>query len=170
MDKIKWTVDESQSSIIFDANQVKGSFHSYEAVVESDPGSLVTANIAFMVDLNSIDTGDKNRDALLVSEEFFDVKKFPDMRFIANNILEHEEHQYELIGEFSLHGITRTESFYATFKGEAENPDNPEKSSFKGNGTVKRSDYGLADGENIQGALAGDDVHFTLNIQLTKES
>lgn len=170
MDKIKWTVDNSQSSIIFDAKQVKGLFHSYEAVIESVPGNLVAANIAFMVDLKSIDTGDKNRDAFLVSEKFFDVEKFPDMRFIANNILEHEEHQYELVGEFSLHGITRTESFYATFKGEAEDSDTHEKSSFKGSGTVKRSDYGLADGENMQGALTSDEVHFTLNIQLKKDS
>lgn len=170
MDKIKWTVDEARSSIHFDANQTNGSFHSYEAVVESDPGNLVAANIAFMVDLNSIDTGDKNQDALLLSEKFFDAEKFPDMRFIANNILKHDDHQYELVGEFSLHGVTRTESFYATFKGEAEDGDNHETSSFKGNGTVKRSNYGLADGESIQGALNGDDVHFTLNIQLTKDS
>lgn len=165
MDKTKWTVDESQSSIQFNADQVKGSFHSYEATVESDPGNLVAANIAFMVDLDSIDTGDKQRDALLVSEQFFDVKKFPVMRFIANNILEHEEHQYELVGDFSLHGVTRTESFFATFKGEAEDSDQQHKSSFQGSGRVKRSDYGLADQDGDK-----DEVEFTLHIQLTKEA
>ncbi|WP_046174165.1 YceI family protein [Domibacillus indicus] len=170
MDKTRWTVDPAHSSVGFNicfskASKIKGTFHSYEAVMEADPGSLVTANIAFTVDLASVDTQSKERDARLLSEDFFDVEKFPEMRFIANNILQQDDGQYELVGEFSLHGVTRTESIFLTFKEEVKDPDGSEKAGFHAEGKIKRSDYGLT-----LGAPTGDDVNIELDVRLIKEA
>lgn len=165
MDKPIWNVVQENSSVYATVSSVKSVFHSYEAHVEVEPESLVTANISFTVDLSSIDTGHKELDAHLLSEHFFEIEKFPDVRFIANNILEQDDHRYELVGDFSLHGVMRTESFFMTFES-----DNGETAQLRAKAVIKRSDYGLTLDDAFQkaGASVGDEVNIVLDLQLVK--
>lgn len=165
MDKPTWTVIPENSSVYATVSSVKGTFHSYEANVEVDPESIVTSNISFMVDLSSIDTGHKELDAHLLSEHFFEVEKFPDVRFIANNILEQDDHRYELVGDFSLHGVMRTESFFVTLE-----PGSGKTAQLRAKAVIKRSDYGLTLDDAFQkaGAPIEDEVNILLDLHLVK--
>ncbi len=176
MGKTKWVVDPAHSSVNFAirhmmVSRVRGTFHTYSAVIEGDPAHLTTANIAFTVDLDSVDTRNKDRDAHLRSSDFFEIEKFPQMKFLANNIVQTAENQYNMIGEFSLHGITRTETFTVTFEGIAKDPSGVEKAGFHAAGTILRSDYGLTFNTPLEtgGVLIGDDVQISLDIQASKQ-
>ncbi|MCI2252755.1 YceI family protein [Domibacillus sp. PGB-M46] len=165
MDKPTWVVDKSQSQVYAAVNHVKGSFPSYEATVEAEADHFVTANISFNVELSTIQTGNKELDAHLVSEKFFDVEKYAEVRFIANNILDQENGQYELVGDLSLHGVTRTESFFVTFH-EKQNSETGETARFQAKAVIKRSDYGLT--LETGGVHIEDDVKIVLDLQLVK--
>lgn len=176
MTRTKWTVDPAHSSVDFSirhlmVSRVKGTFGTYSAVIEGDPANFTTANVAFTVDLDSVNTQNKERDAHLLSADFFDVEKFPQMTFLAVNIIKTAENQYDMVGEFSLHGITRTETFSVTFEGEAKDPSGAEKAGFHAAGTIRRSDYELTFNTPLEtgGMLIGDDVQISLDIQVSKK-
>lgn len=177
MTNTRWAVDKDHSSVDFAirhlmVSKVKGTFREYDAVIEADPQQFQTANLSFIVDLTSVDTRNKERDAHLLTEDFFDVEKYPQLRFITNHILKKDEYTYELVGELDFHGVTRRESFLLIFEGEATDLASNEKAGFHVEGTLKRSDYGLHFNQKLDsgGFLLGDDVHITLDIQIGKHA
>jgi polyisoprenoid-binding protein YceI len=177
MSKSKWVVDSSHSSIEFSIKhmmiaKVKGRFNSFEAQIEADPLDLTTADINFSIDVASIDTRNSDRDAHLRSADFFDVEKNPKITFQATKIVSKGEGEYEVTGDLTIRGVTRSETFTVTFEGSGKDPWGNEKAGFSGHGTIKRSDYGLTWNAVLEtgGVLVGDEVKISLEIEAVKEA
>jgi polyisoprenoid-binding protein YceI len=177
MSKSKWVVDSSHSSIEFSIKhmmiaKVKGRFNSFEAQIEADPLDLTTADINFSIDVASIDTRNSDRDAHLRSADFFDVEKNPKITFQATKIVPKSEGEYEVTGDLTIRGVTRSETFTVTFEGSGKDPWGNEKAGFSGHGTIKRSDYGLTWNAVLEtgGVLVGDEVKISLEIEAVKEA
>lgn len=177
MSKSKWVVDSSHSSIEFSIKhmmiaKVKGRFNSFEAHIEADPLDLTTADINFSIDVASIDTRNSDRDAHLRSADFFDVEKNPKITFQATKIVPKSEGEYEVTGDLTIRGVTRSETFTVTFEGSGKDPWGNEKAGFSGYGTIKRSDYGLTWNAVLEtgGVLVGDEVKISLEIEAVKEA
>jgi len=177
MSKAKWSVDAAHSSLDFSirhmmVTNVKGSFRKFDASIYADPSDLTSAEIQFSVDLASVDTRNSDRDAHLRSADFFDVENYPTMTFRFTNIVKTGEGNYDITGELSLHGVTRTETFSVSFEGAGKDPWGNEKAGYSAKGTVKRSDYGLTYNAALEagGFMLGDDVKFTIEIEASKES
>lgn len=177
MAKPHWAIDATHSGIEFSVRhmmiaKVKGSFHSFEAQIEADPADLTTANIRFEVDLNSIDTRNGDRDAHLRSADFFDTEKYPKMTFQSTKITKTDEGEYDVTGDLTLHGVTRSETFSVTFEGAGKDPWGNEKVGFSGTGSIKRSDYGLTYNAVLEtgGVLIGDEAKVTLEIEAAKQA
>lgn len=177
MAKSKWSVDPTHSSVDFSIRhmmiaKVKGTFHTFEAQIEADPEDLTTADIQFSVDLSSIDTRNSDRDAHLRSADFFDVEQYPKMTFQSTRIVKTGEGQYDVTGNLTLHGVTRTETFSVTFEGAGKDPWGNEKVGFSGQGSIKRSDYGLTWNAALEtgGVLVGDEVKVSIEIEAVKQA
>ncbi|RAP74108.1 YceI family protein [Paenibacillus montanisoli] len=177
MSTSKWIVDASHSSVDFTIRhmmiaKVKGTFHDFDAVIEADPADLTTANIEFNVALTSIDTRNSDRDNHLRSGDFFDIEQHPTMSFRSTKISKSDEGEYDITGELSLHGVTRTETFSVTYEGSGKDPWGNEKVGFSGKGAIKRSDYGLTYNAALEtgGVLIGDEVKFTIEIEASKQA
>jgi len=177
MSKSKWIVDSTHSSIDFTIkhmmiSKVKGTFHTYDAEIEADPTDLTSANILFNVDLASIDTRNNDRDAHLRSADFFDAEQNPKMTFQSTNIVKKSEDEYEVTGDLTLHGVTRSETFSVTFEGAGKDPWGNEKVGFSGKGTIKRSDYGLTYNALLEtgDVLIGDEVKVAIEIEAAKQA
>jgi len=100
--------------------------------VEDDP-----ANAAFLVsvDAASVNTENKRRDDHLRSEDFFDVEKYPAIRFESDTIQKTTE-GFTTRGRLSLHGVTR----------EVEIPFTFDDNQFKGHLEINRLDYKVGEG------------------------
>jgi polyisoprenoid-binding protein YceI len=177
MAKTKWAVDSTHSSIDFTIKhmmiaKVKGTFHTFDAEIEADPTDLTSANLQFNVDLASIDTRNNDRDQHLRTADFFDVEQFPKMTFQSTEIVKVDHDDYQVTGNLSLHGVTRPETFKVTFEGAGKDPWGNEKVGFSGQGSVKRSDYGLTYNAVLEtgGVLIGDEVKFTIEIEAAKQA
>lgn len=175
MAKTKWIVDPAHSSIEFTIRhmmiaKVKGAFHTFEANIEADPTDLTTADVQFSIDLSSIDTRNNDRDAHLRTADFFDVENNPKMTFQSTQITKKGDGEYSVTGNLNLHGVTRTETFSVTFEGEGKDPWGNEKVGFSGQGSLKRSDYGLTWNAALEtgGVLVGDEVKILLEIEASK--
>ncbi len=175
MTKAVWTVDEAHSTIEFSVRhmmiaKVKGLFHQFSASVEADPEDLTTADISFQIELNSVDTRNNDRDNHLRSADFFDIEKFPVMGFKSTIISKTGTASYEVTGDVTLHGITKTETFKVEFEGSGKDPWGNEKAGFSVKGNLKRSDYGLTYNAVLEtgGVLISDDVAVSLEIEAAK--
>ncbi|WP_163102496.1 YceI family protein [Peribacillus alkalitolerans] len=177
MGKNTWALDTTHSSIDFSirhmmVSNVKGSFNSFSATIEADPTDLTTAVIQFAIDLESVDTRNADRDNHLRTADFFDIEKYPQLTFVATNIVKTGENEYDVTGDVSLHGVTRPEKFVVTFEGAGKDPWGNEKAGFSGKGSINRSDYGLTWNAALEtgGILVGDQVKISLEIQAAKQA
>ncbi|MGM0876581.1 MAG: YceI family protein [Bacillota bacterium] len=177
MAKTKWNLDVTHSGVDFSVKHmmfatVKGGFQSFNAEIEADPTDLTTANIAFTVDLASIDTRNEDRDNHLRSADFFDVENHPTMTFKSSSIEKTDENEYNVTGHLTLHGVTKQETFAVTFEGTGIDPWGNEKAGFGAEGKIKRSDYGLTWNAPLEAGcvLVGDQIKISLQIQAAKQA
>jgi polyisoprenoid-binding protein YceI len=177
MSQAKWAIDSTHSSIDFSIRhmmiaKVKGTFHTFEADIEANPADLTTAKIKFSVELTSIDTRNTDRDNHLRSADFFDVENMPKMTFEAKQITSTGGEEYEVVGDLTLHGVTRSEKFAVTFEGAGKDPWGNEKVGFSAVGAINRSDYGLTYNAALEtgGILIGDEVKITIEIEASKQA
>jgi polyisoprenoid-binding protein YceI len=176
MANVKWAVDATHSSVDFSVRhmmiaKVKGSFKDFAAQIEADPTDLTSASIQFSIDLNSIDTRNSDRDTHLRSADFFDTEKHSKMTFQSTQITKTGDGEYDVTGDLSLHGVTRSETFSITYEGAGKDPWGNEKVGFSGQGSLKRSDYGLTYNAALEtgGVLIGDEVKISLEIEASQQ-
>ena len=177
MAKEKWLVDAAHSSIDFAVKHmmiatVKGAFHEFDATVEADLADLTTANIAFSVNVASVDTRNSDRDNHLRSADFFDVENYPQMTFQSTSIKKTGDGDYEVTGDLTIRGTTHPATFEAAFEGQGKDPWGNEKVGFSANGRINRSDYGLTWNAALEtgGVLVGDQVKISLDIEAAKQA
>jgi polyisoprenoid-binding protein YceI len=177
MAKSKWSIDTAHSIVEFSVRhmmiaKVRGVFHTFEAEVEADPYDLTTADVQISVDLRSIDTRNEDRDNHLRSADFFDVEKYPKMTFRSTRIVKTGEGAYDVTGDLTLHGVTRPETFQVTFEGSGKDLWGNEKVGFSGQGSIKRSDYGLTYNAALEtgGVLIGDEVKVFVEIEASRQA
>ncbi|MCL6598183.1 MAG: YceI family protein [Alicyclobacillus macrosporangiidus] len=176
MAKSQWKIDPAHSSVDFSIkhmviSRVKGTFHTFDAVIEADPEDLTTARIEFTVDVASVDTRNEDRDNHLRSADFFDAENYPKMTFKATRIVKKSEGEYEVTGDLTIRGVTRPETFLVTYEGQGKDPWGGIRAGFSANGTINRSDYGLKWNAALEtgGVLVGDQVQVSLEIQAVKQ-
>jgi polyisoprenoid-binding protein YceI len=177
MTKAKWAIDASHSAVEFSVRhmmiaKVKGAFHEFEAEIQADIQDLTTADISFKINLSSVDTRNGDRDGHLKSADFFDVENYPTLDFKATSISKSGEGEYEVTGDVSLHGVTRSETFEVTFEGSGKDPWGNTKAGFSAKGAIKRSDYGLTYNAALEtgGVLIGDEVKISLEIEALQQA
>ena len=84
-----WTIDTTHSEIGFKIKHlvistVSGKFTSFEGKLEGEPRRpYENAKISFTADIDSIHTGNDQRDGHLKSADFFDAAKYPKLTFVS---------------------------------------------------------------------------------------
>jgi polyisoprenoid-binding protein YceI len=85
-----WHFDPAYSTVEFVVRNlwynVKGRFNVLEGAIVLDEGDVQGSSITATIKANSIDTGNKRRDAHLRSADFLDADKFPDIEFKSERI------------------------------------------------------------------------------------
>jgi polyisoprenoid-binding protein YceI len=76
-----YTADASSGHLDFVGVQAgaefKGTFHKFTAAVDFAPDALANAHFDVQIDLNSLDTMDKDRDQTMRGSDMFDIAHFP---------------------------------------------------------------------------------------------
>ncbi|MFC6333976.1 YceI family protein [Paenibacillus septentrionalis] len=168
----KWVVDATHSSIEFSVKhlmiaKVKGSFHKFDAEIEADLNDLTSAKVSLDIDLASVDTRNEDRDNHLRSADFFDVENSPKLNFVVTSVTKTGEDEYDVVGDVTLHGVTKQETFKLTFEGTSTDPWGNNKAGFSATGVIKRSDYGLTYNAALEtgGVLIGDDIKVSIELE-----
>ena len=86
----KWTIDTAHSEITFKVKHlvistVTGKFKEFDAAIETDNEDFEDAKITFEAAINSIDTGNVDRDNHLKSDDFFNAAEHPKLTFVSKS-------------------------------------------------------------------------------------
>src|SRR5690625_2419238 len=176
MTKAKWNVDTVHSTVGFSVrhmmiSNVKGTFNEFDGNIELDPTDLTDASIEFTIDASSVDTRMPDRDDHLRSADFFDVENHPNLTFKATEIKKTSEDNYDMTGDFTIRGTTKTVTFDITFVGMAKDPmSGDEAAGFTGSTKINRKDFGLTWNTALEtgGFVVSDEVKINIEIQLRK--
>ena len=98
----------------------------------------------------SIDTGDPDRDAHLLSPDFFDAERYPEMRFESTRIQHVDGATYRVAGDLTIKDQTREVELDGTVEGSAEDPWGNERVGVSILGRINRTDFGASRGEKAR--------------------
>lgn len=172
----KWNYDKSHAKVGFSIShfgisETEGKFTKFDGLVLADNADFSDAKIDFIIDVNSIDTVEPQRDTHLKSADFFDVAKYPTITFKSKSLKPAGKNKYKMLGEITMHGITREIELDVIYKGTVVDPYKNTKAGFKISGTLDRTNFGLVwNGKLATGdLLVGNDVELDINIELVKK-
>lgn len=150
---------------------VSGKIAKYDAAIETGGDDFAGASIDFTGDVDSITTANADRDAHLLSPDFFDAAQFPKLNFKATEFLKLDAGDFELTGDLTLHGVTKSVKFPVEFGGLMKDPWGNIKAGFNITGKINRKDWGLTWNAALDagGVLVSDEVRINAEIQLIKQ-
>jgi polyisoprenoid-binding protein YceI len=139
-----WTVDPVHSSVEFQVKHlgistVKGLFKEFEGTLEATPEGTVAYGT---VQTASVDTREPQRDAHLRSADFFDAERYPEIAFRSSAIRATGEDELEIVGELTIHGVTREVTLRGTVEGvELSDHQGKTRVGLSASTQINRSDY-----------------------------
>jgi polyisoprenoid-binding protein YceI len=115
----------------------------------------------------SLITGNDDRDAHLKSEDFFDVEHYPTITFASTAVRPRRENTWELVGDLTVRGTTRSVSLQVDFDGGGVSPMGDERIGFSAATDVNREDFGLTWNVALEtgGLLVGKTARIELAVQ-----
>lgn len=150
--------------------KVHGAFEKMSGQLEYDPANPTQSKVEVTIDARSINTREAQRDSHLKSADFFDVEKYPDLKFKSTQII-NSNGALKLVGDLTIRGVTQQVTFEV--EGPTEEMKDPWgniKIGASASSKIKRKDFGLTWNAALEagGVLVGDDVSITLDFQFVK--
>jgi polyisoprenoid-binding protein YceI len=169
-----WAIDPVHSSIGFSVrhlmvSKVRGTFDQFSGVITvAEDG---TASVSAEIDVNSINTGNEQRDAHLKAADFFHAEQYPTATFTSTGVRT-EGNRYALDGEFTLKGVTKPITLDLEFNGVNPGMGHGEVAGFDATVVLNRKDFGIDIDMPLEtgGAVVGDKVTITLEIEALKQA
>jgi polyisoprenoid-binding protein YceI len=167
-----WEFDVSHSSINFSVShmmvsETTGKFKKFDGKVVAKADDFSGSTIEFTADIASVNTEDAKRDEHLQQPDWFDAAQFPKMSFKSKSFTKTADKKYKLVGDLTIHGITKEVTFDAELKGTGKNPyTKKDIAGFKVTGAVNRKDFGV--GATTPAAGVGEEIAVVCNFEIVK--
>lgn len=173
---MSWQIDSAHALVEFSIThmmiaKVRGRFNEFSGVVELDEINPEKTNIVVEIDVNSIDTRQKQRDDHLRSPDFFNVAEYPKMIFKSTTVKVDDMKKAVLTGDLTIKNITKTVSLDVEFNGMSKSPWGATSVGFSANGKLNRKDWDLTWNQSLEtgGVLVGDYVDINIELELIKQ-
>ena len=162
-----FTVDDVHSMALFrvhhfGAGQFWGRFNDIEGNFTFAPGKAEGMKFDITIKVDSVDTANDDLNKHLRSPDFFSAKDFPSMTFKSTGALKVDDVTYDVTGDLTLHGVTKSVVARVEYCGMADMGRGP-KAGFEAQLLIKRSDFGIKYGVD-KGAI-GNDVKIVVGLE-----
>lgn len=175
--EVLWLIDATHSSIQFKVRHllistVTGSFASYRAWVTSEGNDLSKVRVQFEADVDSVSTGQADRDKHLLSEDFFNAEKHPQIHFDGIEVTRRSDRSYIMHGNLIIRGVSLPVDLDVVLNGIAKDPYGNTKAGLTIRTSINRKDFGLnfhvlTEAGNL---LVDDVVRIEADVQLARQN
>ena len=162
-----YNADTVHSSVAFEVEYM--GVGAFGCSVKDFNASLVDGRLSGAARIASLETKDENLHAHLMSPEFFDAERYPEVSFSTGEVST-DGGEIELTGEITIRGISQPTTLRGTIVGPVTDPYGNERFGLKLQTTVDRTAFGItwnSDMPNGSKALS-DDVTLKADLALVK--
>lgn len=168
---LTWTNDPAHSRLGFTVkhltiSEIDGRFADFTINVTTSKVDYSDAQIELTAKISSINTDIEARDKHLLSADFFDAEKYPNLTFRSTHLKKTGKNKAKLTGDLTMHGITKPVTLDVVYNGNVINPmNNKDTFGFKITGVLKRSDFGL--GSNFPEIVISENIQIIANAEFS---
>jgi polyisoprenoid-binding protein YceI len=158
---------------------VRGHFKNIRGRLNFDPTSPQNSSVEVEIDADGLWTGEPARDAHLRSADFLDVEHFHTITFRSREVNLLGDHDYSVLGDLSIRGVTRPCKLRVTYLGQWQTPwweDGVDKgpkarAGFLVTTAIDRRDFGVSWNAQLDrgGIVVGDLVEITIDAEAILE-
>ena len=166
-----WPVDLAHSSVSFTVrhlgvSKVRGRFNTFDVDVVIG-ATLDDTSINAKIDVASIDTGNADRDAHVLSADILDVALRPTLEFRSTRVTDAGDH-YAVDGELTIGEITQPITLAVELGGVETFPGGPRHAGFEATTQIKRKDFDIdiALPPGVSSVALGDVIKIEIDLQL----
>jgi polyisoprenoid-binding protein YceI len=165
-----WDIDPVHSHIGFVArhlmvSKVRGSFTKVGGQIITAANPLESSATA-TIDLNSLSTGNEQRDADVQGENFLDAVNHPTMTYRSTGL---RRHGGDIIadGELTIKGITHPVALTVEVNGFGPDPYGGTRAGLSATGEINRTDYGITANMALPtgGVVVSERIQLVLEIE-----
>jgi polyisoprenoid-binding protein YceI len=158
-----YTADTGQSRLEFVGVQAgaefTGVFQKFAANVDFAPDALAGSRIDVQIDMNSVDSKDKDRDTTIRGKDVFDVARNPTAHYVTKSITKTAA-GYSAVGALTLRGVTKDVPIAFQFSPGAAG------AKLSGSAKLNRLDFGVGQGDWKSTDTVGDAVKINFSLVL----
>jgi polyisoprenoid-binding protein YceI len=158
-----YSADPQQSRLEFTGVQAgaefKGAFHKFTAAVDFAPEALDSSHFEVQIDMNSVDSMDKDRDTTIRGADIFDVPHWPTARYVTRSFTKTAA-GFAALGALTLRGVTKDVPIDFQFTKTAAG------ARLDGSTKLKRLDFGAGQGDWKSTAWVADTVKVSFSLVL----
>jgi polyisoprenoid-binding protein YceI len=166
-----WKLDPAHSTVGFSVkhlaiSKVHGTFGSFDVtiVTAADPND---STIEATIDVASVNTGQKDRDAHLRTSDFFLAEEHPTITFTSTR-WSGDGDDFTVAGNLTLRGLTKEVVLKGEFGGIVTDAYGQTKAGATATAVINRKDFGVNWNAALEGGgfTLGDHVTITLELQV----
>jgi polyisoprenoid-binding protein YceI len=166
----RWEIDPGHAEVAFIGRhfmitQVRGRFTDVRGsvTVAQDMGD---SSVDVVIGMASVVSGNPDRDEHLKSPELFDVEQFPEATYRSKSV-DWKRNRGVVLGDLTLHGVTREVPLEVTFEGHVRDPWGGERSMFSARALVNREDFGITWNVALEagGVLVSKEIRIEIEIE-----
>lgn len=120
-----------------------GRFNDFDGKFSYDDAAPETNSVEVTINTKSVDTNHAERDKHLRSDDFLDVAKFPEAKFVSTGYVKGEDGKAVIKGDFTLHGVTKPIEIAVESIGAGDDPWGGYRRGFQGSAKFAMADYGI---------------------------
>ncbi|MGW7537210.1 YceI family protein [Amycolatopsis sp. NPDC054798] len=172
-----YAIDGSHSRIGFVARhamvtKVRGSFNEFEGSFTLDGENPANSSANVTIQTKSVDTRNADRDGHLRANDFLSCDEFPTITFTSTGIAQTGEDTFDVTGDLTVKGITKSVTIPFEFGGSAKDPFGNDRVGFEGKTSINRSDYGVTFNAALEtgGVLVSDKITLEFEISAIKNA
>jgi polyisoprenoid-binding protein YceI len=148
-------------------SEVKGNFRKFSGGLALPPAGATANSEQAMIVINtaSLDTDGSLVEAMIKSERFFDVEKYPEILFISSGFKWTGTHTATIAGDLTVHGVTKPVVFAVTLTRVKDAAGNPtHRMVVKATTTIQRAQFGM---DNMS-KLVSDTVNLCMTVEVVR--
>ncbi len=136
-----------------------GRFNDFSGNFSYDQANPEKSSIKVDINTASIDSNHAERDKHLRSGDFLDTDKFGKASFVSKKVVDKGEGKFEVIGDLTLHGVTKSITIDAKKMGEGKDPWGGYRAGFSGTTELRLKDFGIPESLGPSSTTVYLDLH-----------
>ncbi|MCU1581009.1 MAG: hypothetical protein QOD27_1723 [Microbacteriaceae bacterium] len=167
-----WKLDPNHSEVSFSVkhlkiSKVRGVFETVDVTIVTTPDPK-DSTISAVIDVASVNTGQKDRDNHLRTSDFFLAEEHPQLTFVSTGINTDGGDDFSVDGNLTLRGVTQPVTLTGEFGGVATDGYGQVKAGATASTKINRHDFGVSWNAALEagGFTLGDDVTINLELQV----